>query len=171
VGRLLVDYWRGLLGHANYISQILPRVLFQEPSVRCGGVSTTQPRPRVRAGSGSGRTMWVRGRPTTWRWPSPSRTPTTGSSPALTWRPSASATSLIFRPWHRCVWILHMDMNEKDKLTLFSNRFFFVNMRDIYLSTRIVMSPSYGLKGTVASIQSEPYDLMVLCLTARRTFL
>lgn len=62
-----------------------------------------QPRARVKVGSGSGKTTQAHGRRMTWRWPSPSRAPTVVSSPASTWRRSASATSLIFRTWRRFV--------------------------------------------------------------------
>lgn len=93
--------------------------MFQEQSVQCEGVSMTQPLPLVRAGSGSGKTMQVRGRPTTWRWPSPSRAPTTASSNASTWHHLASATSLIFRTWHRCVEIPHVERNSLKLLGYF----------------------------------------------------
>lgn len=83
-------------------SSVIP-FFFQVRYVQCGGVFMIPPRHQVRAGSGSGKTMQEAGLHTTWKWPLPLRTATTGSRTALTWHRLVSATSSITRTWHRWV--------------------------------------------------------------------
>lgn len=75
--------------------------LLQGPSAQFDATTTTRPRPPGRAWCGSGRTTMVLGRPTTWKWASPSSTPMKSSTPGSTSLPLASATSLTSAPWAR----------------------------------------------------------------------